>query len=375
MKITNVEIFPLDGRKDASGIHGLVRIDTDEGIYGWGSCYTTPNLVRSSMEYLSPLIIGKDPTEVEKITETLHQETFWFGRGGVLTTFISGINIALWDILGKVTGQSVSRLLGGRHREKMKPYASQLFSWPVDAMVERLQAAKERGFRAFKLGWRPFGRSDARTDEAVVEAAREAIGDDCDLMVDAGGSDGFWHGDLKWAINTAHMLKNYNVVWFEEALNDMDLEGHKMLRDASPVWIATGECLRKRQTFYRWIQERAVDVLQPDLTCCGGISEGRRIAWLANDNGILVVCHGWNTAVGVAADLQFNASLNQAGWVEFLTPTPYIDEILTDPFKLDSEGYLQIPDAPGLGIEIDVDRVKSFAAGPDTRLLGRDQWA
>jgi D-galactarolactone cycloisomerase len=360
MKITNVEVFPLENQ--LHGQHGLVRIDTDEGVYGWGSCYMTPDLVRASLAHLSDLIIGKDPTEVEKLTEQLHQATYWFGRGGVLTTFISGINIALWDIAGKATGLSVSRLLGGRYRERIKPYASQTFSWPVDEMVERMQAAKAKGFRVFKLGWRPFGRIDARTDEALVSAAREAIGDDCDLMVDAGGSGAFWHNDLKWAINASHMLKEYNVVWFEEALKDDDLEGFKMLREASPVWIATGECLRKRQTFYPWIFQRAVDVLQPDLTAVGGISEGRRIAWTANDHGILVVFHGWNTAVGVAADLQLSAAISQARWVEYLTPTPYIDEILTEPFQLDGRGYLEIPDKPGLGIDIDLEAVRRFAA-------------
>ncbi len=363
MKITKVEVFPLDNQ--AYGRHGLVRIDTDEGIYGWGSCYMTADLVRASLDYLSELIIGEDPLEVEKVTERLHQSTFWFGRGGVLTTFISGINIALWDILGKATNRSVSRLLGGRFREKIKPYASQSFhnfSINRPEMSERMQRAKARGFRAFKLGWHPFGRIDARTDEAMVKTAREAIGEECDLMVDAGGSDAFWHNDLKWAINTAHMLKEYNVVWFEEPLKDDDLEGYKTLRQASPVWIATGECLRKRQTFYPWISQRAVDVLQPDLTAVGGISEGRRIAWLANDLGILVVFHGWNTAIGLAADLQLNAAINQARWVEYLTPTPYIDELLVEPFQLGEDGMLDIPDKPGLGIEIDVEALSKFAA-------------
>ena len=362
MRITSVDVIPLDSPRVGHGDHGLVRVNTDEGVYGWGSCYTTPKLVRASLDYLSPLIIGENPLEPERVTEKLHQSTYWFGRGGVLTTFISGINIALWDIYGKTTGQSVSRLLGGRYREKIKPYASQLFSWPVDEMVERLQAAKSRGFRAFKLGWVPFGRIDARTDEALVEAAREAVGEECDLMVDAGGSAAFWHNDLKWAINASHMLKEYNVVWFEEALADDDLEGHKMLRQASPVWIATGECLRKRQAFYPWIFQRAVDVLQPDLTTVGGISEGRRIAWTANDHGILVVFHGWNTAVGLAADLQLSAAISQARFVEYLTPTPYIDEILVAPFKMDDEGMLPIPDSPGLGIEVDLEAVRRFAA-------------
>ena len=360
MKITSVEVFPLDKVPKAQHVqqHGLIRINTDEGIHGWGSCFMPPYLVKGSLEYLSDLLIGQDPTQVEKVSEQLHQATYWFGRGGVISVFISGIDIALWDIFGKVAGKSVSRLLGGRYREKMKPYASLLFSWPVDQMVKDLEAAKSRGFRAFKMGWTPFGRLDAKTDELLVKAARETIGDDCDLMVDAGGSDAFWHNDLKWAINTSHMLKEYNVVWFEEALHDRDLEGFKALRKESPVWIATGECLRKRQDFYPWILERAVDVLQPDVTALGGISDARRIAWTANDYGILVVFHGWNTAIGVAADLQMSASLNQARWVEYMTPTPYIDEILTEPFALDDEGYLEIPDTPGLGVEVDTEKIK-----------------
>jgi L-alanine-DL-glutamate epimerase-like enolase superfamily enzyme len=290
----------------------------------------------------------------------MHQWTYWFGRGGVLTVFISGVDIALWDIMGKVAGESVSRLLGGRHRDKMKPYASLLFSMPVKQMVKDLETAKAKGFRAFKLGWRPFGRSNAKTDELMVRAARETIGDECDLMIDAGGSDAYWHNNLKWAINTAHMLKEYNATWFEEALHDRDVEGFKKLRQESPVWITTGECLRKRQDFYPWIFERAVDVLQPDLTAMGGISEGRRVAWLANDFGILVVLHGWNTAIGVAADLQLSAALSQARWVEYMTPTVYIDGILTEPFKLDKDGYLAVPDKPGLGVDVDIAAIKKL---------------
>lgn len=361
MKITDVKVFSLESQKVGHGRHALVRVDTDEGISGWGSCYMGATLVQGALEHVPGLITGQDPLDVERVTETLYQSTFRHGHGGVFATFISGINIALWDICGKALGVSVGRLLGGRHRDKMKPYASQLFSWPVDDMTDRLLAAKEKGFRAFKLGWGSFGRIDGKADEAMVKAAREAIGDECDLMVDAGGSDAYWHNDLKWAMNTAQMLKDYDVVWFEEPLVENDLEGHRTLRKTSPVWIATGECLRTRQICYPWIYKRAVDVLQPDLTRVGGISEGRRIAWLANDHGILVVFHGWNTAVGLAADLQLNAALNQARYVEYFTPTPYIDDILAEPFKLDTDGLLPIPDTPGLGIQVNEDAVRAFA--------------
>lgn len=365
MKITDVTVFPLEKLPDHPDVpvkprHSLLRVDTDEGVYGWGSCSMPSNLVKVSLNYLFRLIIGQNPLEVDKVTEQLDQSAYWIGRGGVITVFISGLNIALWDILGKATNMSVARLLGGRFQKKVKPYASLLFR-PVDRMPMRLQAAAERSFRAFKLGWAPFGRIDASTDEALVRMARDVIGSDLDLMVDAGGSAPFWRNDLKWAENTSNMLREYGVRWFEEPLADNNMEGYKALRRVSPVWIATGECLRRRKSFYPWIEQRAVDVLQPDLNCVGGISEGRRIAWAANDNGILTVFHGYNTGVGLAADLQLTAALPHAAFVEYRTPMPYVDDILTEPFQIDGDGYLRVPDTPGLGVDVDVDKVKRFA--------------
>src|SRR5690606_17254722 len=142
--------------------------------------------------------------------EKLHQNTFWQGRGGAITHAISGIDIALWDILGKATGQPVGRLLGGRYRERVRPYASLLMREP-ERMADEILPVKAKGFRAFKIGWGPFGRHNAQTDEAIVRAARDAAGPDAMLMVDAGGSDAFWPGNYKWALNTAEMLADYDV--------------------------------------------------------------------------------------------------------------------------------------------------------------------
>src|SRR5262249_19589250 len=158
-----------------------------------------------------------------RVAETLHQYTFWQGRGGAITHAISGIDIALWDVLGKVTRQPISRLLGGRHRDKIKPYGSLLMTEPAQ-MADRLAPALERGFKAFKIGWGPFGRRTSYLDEAIVAAARKAVGPDIELMVDAGGSDAYWPHGYKWAIETAHMLAEYGVVWFEEPLRPDDLE-------------------------------------------------------------------------------------------------------------------------------------------------------
>src|SRR6185437_12133973 len=212
--------------------------------------------------------------------------------------------------------------------------------------------AKERGFRAFKLGWGPFGRQSDAYDEQLVKTARETVGDDCEIMVDPGGSVQFWPHGLKWALRTAEMLANYGVVWFEEALPPDDIEGFRELRRQSRVLISSCEVLTRRQTFRPWIETGAVDIIQPDVTKVGGLSEARRIAWLAHEHNILTVPHGFNTAIGVAADLQFVSALPNARWIEYITPSPLIENILATPFVLNAEGLLTIPDGPGMGIEL-----------------------
>jgi L-alanine-DL-glutamate epimerase-like enolase superfamily enzyme len=185
-------------------------------------------------------------------------------------------------------------------------------------------------------------------------------------MVDAGGSEQFWPHGINWARNTAAMLADYGIVWFEEPLPPDDLAGYIELTRVSPVPIAGGEVLTRRQSFGPWIEQRAVDILQPDCTKCGGLTESRRIAQAAADHNIQVVPHGWNTAVGLAADLQFSASLPVARYVEYLTPCAYIDELTADPFTLDPDGRLEIPSRPGLGIELDPQQLERFCREPIT---------
>ncbi|MEY4568353.1 MAG: hypothetical protein RLY14_3323, partial [Planctomycetota bacterium] len=227
MKIREIRCAGLRGATPEGGwsneirpedcVHTLLTVHTDQGIVGLGSVFTNDALVQAALKILEPLYVGENALEPERVSEKLHQHMFWLGRGGAITHAISGIDIALWDILGKATGQPVGRLLGGRYRERIHPYASLLMDEP-ERLRDHLLSVKQQGFRAFKIGWGPFGRRDAATDEAIVAAARDAIGPDCKLMVDAGGSDAYWKGRYKWAINTAHMLANYDVTWFEEAL-------------------------------------------------------------------------------------------------------------------------------------------------------------
>jgi L-alanine-DL-glutamate epimerase-like enolase superfamily enzyme len=235
------------------------------------------------------------------------------------------------------------------------------------ALAARLEPLVAQGFRAFKIGWGPFGRGLSADDEAIVARAREAIGSGAQLMVDAGASDGFWPHGLTWALRTADMLAAYDVAWFEEPLRPDALEDHRELRRQARVPIAGGEVLTRRQSFRPWIEGRALDVVQPDVTKVGGLSEQRRIAWAAQDHDLAFVGHGWNTAVGLAADLHLAAALPHTDLVEYVTGSPYVDELTVDGFALDADGMLPVPAAPGLGIALDPDAVERLTG--DRRLL------
>lgn len=364
MKIREIEAIGLRGRTPEGGwsaelqpedcVHTLIAVHTAEGLTGWGSVFTSAGLVRASLDVLRPLYINENALEPERVGEKLHQNTFWLGRGGSITHTISGIDIALWDLLGKAAGQPVGRLLGGRYRDRVRPYASLLMREP-ERMADELLPVKAQGFRAFKIGWGPFGKRSHQVDEAIVRAARNAIGPDSLLMVDAGASDAFWPQNLKWALRTAEMLEDYDVSWFEEPLVPDALDDYVSLREASPVPIAGGEVLTRRQSFQPWLEARAFDVVQPDVTKCGGLSEQRRIGWMAREHGIRFIPHGWNTAVGLASDLQIASAFPDTNLVEYLTGSPFIDEIAAGGWHLDADGMLPIPDKPGLGLEIDAD--------------------
>ncbi len=372
MRITRITCAGLRGATPEGGwsnelrpedcVQTLVAVHTDEGLVGLGSTFTNDGLVRAALAVLEPLYLGENALEPERVSEKLHQNTFWLGRGGSLTHAISGIDIALWDLLGRVTKQPVGRLLGGRYRERVRPYASLLMAEP-EALAEHLRAVKAQGFGAFKIGWGPFGRRNHALDEAIVRAAREAVGAGSLLMVDAGGSDAFWPQGYKWAVRTAEMLADYDVAWFEEALPPDALEDYVQLRRRALLPIAGGEVFTRRQSFQPWLQQGAWDIVQPDVTKVGGISEERRIAWMARDNGVRFIPHGWNTAIGLAADLQLASAFPDTDLVEYLTGSPFIDDLVLGGWHLDAEGLLPIPDRPGLGVSLNPEALAKYTRG------------
>ena len=372
MKIREIRAVGLRGATPEGGwsaelrpedsVHTLIAVQTDAGLTGVVSVFTSVDLVRAALKVLEPLYVDENALEPERVSEKLHQHTFWLGRGGSITHAISGIDIALWDILGQATGQPVGRLLGGRYRERVRPYASLLMDEPAP-LTEQLLALKAHGYGAYKMGWGPFGFHSTRLDEAIVRAAREAVGAEALLMVDAGASNAFWHQGYKWALRTAEMLASYDVAWFEEPLKPDALDDYVALRRAASVPIAAGETLTRRQAFQPWLVAGAFDIVQPDVTKVGGISEERRIGWMAQEHGVKFIPHGWNTAVGLAADLQLASAFAGTDLVEYIVGAPYVDDLTVDRWTLDADGMLPIPDRPGLGIRLDQEAVARYAGG------------
>lgn len=372
MRITDIKAAGLRGATPKGGwareldpddnVHTLVAVHTDEGVVGIGSVFSSEALVRAALDQLRPLAVGADPREPDRVSQILHEHTFWLGRGGAVTHAVSGVDIALWDILGQVAGLPVSTLLGGRYRERVRPYASVLMDDPP-VLKDDLARLVALGFTAFKIGWGSFGRASDAVDEEIVRAARETVGPDALLAVDAGGSDAFWSRGLSWAVRTTDMLAGYEVAWFEEALRPDDVDGFAALRRRSRVPISGGEVLTRRQDFHRFLTAGAFDIVQPDTTKGGGLSESRRVAWLAAEFGVAFIPHGWNTAVGLAADLHLAAALPGTELVEYKTGSAYIDELAAGGFALDADGLLPVPSTPGLGLRLDPDALDRYAPG------------
>jgi D-galactarolactone cycloisomerase len=232
-------------------------VHTDAGITGHGSVFTNGGLVEAALKVLEPLFLGENALEPERVSEKLHQNTFWMGRGGTLTHTISGIDIALWDILGKALGQPVGRLLGGTYRTRVMPYCSLLMEEP-DRMGDEVARYRDRGFRAFKIGWGPFGRrGEFGLDEAIVRAAREAAGSEARLFVDAGASDAHWPHGLSWALRTAQMLRTTRSAGSRNRSGPTHWTTTADLRRRSPVPVAGGEVLTRRQSFLPWLSAPA----------------------------------------------------------------------------------------------------------------------
>ncbi len=387
MKITKVEAIYLrqaqvkeqcDSGQDAL----IVKVETDAGITGIGEVDSNPLAVKGMIDGpfshttaagLAHIVVGEDPFETEYLWHKMYRANVYGGRRSTAIHAMSGIDMALWDIKGKALGMPVWKLLGGGFHQKnelgwmeanrpwkdraIRCYASSLWGPTPEATYELASRYRDQGFTAAKFGWDPMGRDEA-TDVAIVAAARKGLGDSLDLMIDAGLCY-----DAKTAIQRARAFEPYRPFWFEEPLRPDDYEGYAKLAAASPLRIAAGEEESNRASFVELMDRGKVDLIQVDLTRCGGFTEAMKIAALAWDRGLPVANHGFTTYINVTAALHFLAAIPNALILEFVAEEQTnLRESLTRQRLRAKDGYVAIPDAPGLGIELDDDAIAKYRA-------------
>ncbi|HEX2826267.1 MAG TPA: mandelate racemase/muconate lactonizing enzyme family protein [Burkholderiales bacterium] len=323
---------------------GLVEIVTDAGITGWGEGASVP-----ARRALDTHVVGKNPFDCEVIWEALHKQ-------GVDPAAISAVDIALWDVMGKALKQPIHQLLGGAFRTRVQAYATGLFrrerSDPTAALVEEARGYVDEGFRAMKMkvGFGPD------YDIENVAAVRRAIGDDILFAVDA--NCGY---DVGSAIAVGREMAKNDLLWFEEPVSADDAEGYLEIKRALGIRISGAEQFRGRWAFRRMIQERALDIIQPDVCVCGGFTEYRKIAAMASANHVRVIPHMFGTAIRLAATLHLLAALPD--WPRAHEPFPTLleydmsenalrTELAREPIR-HKGGIVDVPQGPGLGIEID----------------------
>lgn len=380
MKITNVEVFVLkapglyhstdtDEEPPGPTYMGLVKVSTDAGITGYSDMETAASVAKAAVDApqwsegeiqafdgLASLLIGENPLEVERLWYKMYRGSIYYGRRGVVIQAISAIDIALWDIMGKAYGQPVHVLLGGKWRNRVRAYASTLFRPTPQAMRDAVARYIDEGFTAVKFGWGVFGK-DPSLDVRLVEAAREALGPGRDLLVDTGW---FVERTPKQAIQTIRRIEPFRPFFVEEILHPEDYDGYRRVADAVDTLVACGEQEATEWGFRELIERARVDVLQPDLTRCGGFTVARKIAHMAEMANVLVIPHSWSSDLLTAASLHFNAFLRHAEFVEFNTSQgPLSRAMVRDPLRI-VDGYVDVPTAPGLGVEVDEATIATY---------------
>ena len=358
--IEHAEIFPLPAIdwgggdiRDAT----LLAITTPDGLTGLGSAYTDAGRVQAAFAGY------RDDSRVLLATDA---ET---------TIAMSAIDIALWDIRGKEQGLPVSELLGGRKRDRVLAYATvdlpMTEGRPGDRFDQLLRSCIDEGFRAIKLCIEGFGlRDDSlshkewdRREEGLLAFARKIVGDDVQLMLDVYASVPGWTADLDWALQTASVLEALDYVWLEEPLPPRSFDDFVRLTQSTDIAIAGAEDFIVLEDFRNAANRKGLNILQPDCTRVGGLTQMQAIRELATRNGLHVIPHGWNTAVGLAADLQFQATMagDKYGMVEVWPDRTITDLLENNPFKLDADGKIAVPTGPGLGVAVNNEFLESLS--------------
>ena len=349
--------FRYGGGQVTGRVTTLVRVLTDTGMTGLGASYAYPDIVRIIIErHLRPHLIGSDPRDVEALWAKMYSLTRWYGRKGAAISALGALDIAFWDLRGKSLGQPLYMLLGGR-RNTVPAYASGLF-WQEDVRELEREAARhrDRGFRRVKtrLGY------SRNYDVAALEAIRRGVGSEGDILV-----DGSHRYSLATAEDMGRVLAEHQAFWFEEPFPPEDIDSYVALRSRIAVPLAAGENDFGVQGFREMLRAGALGIAQPDACRAGGITECVRIARMAAGCNVGIATHTWSDAVALMANAHFVAAMPNGITVEVdQTGNPFIDDLLLEPLRIEN-GLLHLPDAPGLGIELNERTLERLALSPD----------
>ncbi len=346
----------------------IVEIEADDGTVGWGECYGPSAVAKAYIEtQFAPRILGREVFDVEVIWEDLYNRIKDYGGKGMASAALSGIDIALWDLMGKSCGKPIHKLIGGAFRTEVTCYATGLYFIDMDRLieeaVEEAQAYVAEGFSAVKM---KIGLGDAKLDICRVAAVRDAVGPDVRLMVDANHCM-----TVPQAIRIGRELEKLDIDWFEEPISPEDIDGYVEVTRALDMAVAGGENEMTRWGFRDLVVRKAMDIVQPDVCAAGGISECRKIATLASAHGVECVPHAWGSVIGVAATLHFLAALpDQPPSLRPVPPmfefeqceNPFRDQLAKTPI-VQHRGKIQIPTGAGLGIDIDRSVLDRYRVG------------
>lgn len=346
----------------------IVEVVTDSGISGFGECLChglqPPQIAAAFIEHVyKPILVGRNPFDVEVLWEEMYNTTRPYGQGGSAVNSISGIDIALWDVIGKAVNKPIHSLIGGAFRTEVQPYATGFYrvadgQYPQTSIEEAHYYVKN-GFKAFKLKI-GFGIDE---DVKLLRAIRNAVGDNIRIMADANG-----------AYNVAearHLIKateDLNLYFLEELIPPEDIKGYQQIKNLSKTYISAGEQVFGKMGYQPWLETRALDIIQPDLCSSGGITECKKIAAMAQANHTMMIPHVWGSGIGIAASLQFIASLPNTPLS--LNPTepmlefdqsshPFRKDLIFDGIKMEN-GMVQIPTKPGIGVEVNRDILNQY---------------
>ncbi len=342
----------------------VVKVTTSDGHYGWGEGYGPASVLEAGINFLKSIVLNKNPLENEVIWSEMYRKTLDFARRGILVASMSAIDIALWDLKGKILNLPVSLLLGGVYRKKIKPYATGLYfsdrNNPSKDFDEEAANYVSQGFKAIKM---KVGLG-VDLDFKHVKRMREVIGDDIQLMVDSNHAY-----SLSEAIALAKKIEPFNISWFEEPISPEYYEQYNELRNKTTIPISGGECEYLRFGFHQLLKNKSVDIIQPDICASGGLTEAKRIAALASTYGVDVIPHTWGTSIGIHVALHFISNLElMPGRMmvpDFLIEYDQTENVLRDKLTFPSlvmkDGMIEVPTGPGLGIDVNEDILKKYS--------------